>query len=117
MNIELVSAICILGIVGILLKSQQLNMPMSLISTLVTLLLIAYLSFAAFVLKEKAHDERELNHIFRASRFSYLVGIGVLILALIWQILTHKLDPWIVFAVCAMIFIKLITRVFLNIHR
>ena len=65
---------------------------------------------AGFVLAEKAADEREAQHRMQAGRAAFLAGISVLTTALLYQGLTHTLDPWIPLALCAMVFAKLAAR-------
>ena len=112
MIIEIISAIIILGITILFLNPGHLSMPESMISMLTVGLIIAFLTFAAFVFKEKSSDERESIHILLAGRISYLVGVGVLILGIIMQASRHDIDPWLVVALCAMVFSKLLTRIY-----
>ncbi len=112
MIIETISAIAILGITILFLNPGHLSMPDSLVSMLIVALIISFLTFAAFLLREKSSDERETVHILTAGRISYLVGVGTLILAIIWQAFNHDIDPWLVIALCAMVFSKLLSRIY-----
>lgn len=112
MIIQLISAIAILGIAIIFFNPGHLAMPDSVISMLVLGLIVAFLTFAAFLLKEKSEDEREAIHILTAGRISYLVGVGTLIVGIIIQGLRHNIDSWLVIALCAMIFSKLLSRIY-----
>ena len=112
MFVETISAIVILGIAILFLNPGRLSMPDSMQSMLILGLIVAFLTFAAYVFREKSSDERESMHILTAGRISYLVGVGTLILGIIMQALDHKIDPWIVIALCAMVFSKLLSRIY-----
>lgn len=112
MIIETISAFIILGITILFLNPGHLLMPENVVSMLIVGLIVAFLTFAAFLLKEKASDEREAIHILTAGRISYLVGVGVLILGIIMQAAKHDIDPWLIIALCAMILSKLLSRIY-----
>lgn len=114
MIIETLSAIVILGIAIVFLNSGNLSMPSSVDSMLIVGLILAFLTFAAYVLREKSSDEREAIHVMKAGRYSYLVGVGTLIVGIVSQATTHEIDPWLVFALCAMVFSKLLSRIYLH---
>ncbi len=89
-----------------------LTMPETTNAMIVVVMIVSFLAFVAFVFKEKSLDERESIHILKASRISYLVGVGVLVFALIIQTLMHSIDIWIVYAIIAMVVSKLVTRIY-----
>ncbi|MEK7581288.1 MAG: hypothetical protein AAB512_03320 [Patescibacteria group bacterium] len=112
MIIETISAIAILGIAILFLNPGHLTMPDSMVSMLIVGLIVSFLTFAAFLFREKSSDERDTIHILTAGRISYLVGVGTLILGVILQALKHDIDPWLVIALCAMVFSKLLSRIY-----
>ncbi len=112
MIVETFSAIVILAIAIVFLNPGHLAMPDSVVSMLIVGLIISFLTFAAYLFREKSTDERESLHILTAGRISYLVGVGTLILGIIMQALKHEIDPWLVIALCAMIFSKLLSRIY-----
>ena len=112
MIIETVSAIAILGIAILFLNPGHLAMPDTMISMLIVALIISFLTFAAYLFREKASDEREAVHVLTAGRISYLVGVGALTVGIILQTLRHDIDPWLVIALCAMVFSKLLSRIY-----
>lgn len=112
MIIETVSSFIILGIAFSFLNSENLSMPMGMQSTLILGIIIAFLIFAAYILREKSKDERESIHILAAGRISYLVGVGMLIFGIIIQGLGHNIDPFLVIVLCAMIISKLLSRIY-----
>lgn len=112
MVIETISAIGILGIAILFLNPGHLTMPDTMVSMLIVGLILSFLTFAAFLFREKSSDERESVHILTAGRISYLVGVGVLIVGIILQALKHEIDPWLVISLCAMVFSKLLSRIY-----
>lgn len=112
MIIETISAITILGITVLFLNPGNLTMPDSILSMLIVGLIISFLTFAAYLFREKSSDERETIHILTAGRISYLVGVGTLIVGIILQALKHEIDSWLVIALCAMVFSKLLSRIY-----
>ena len=117
MIIQLVSAIVILGIAILFLNPGHLSMPDTMNSMMIIILIIAFLAFAGVILKEKSTDEREQLHALSAGRTSYLVGVEILIGAIVIQALSHNIDPWLVFALCGMVFTKLISRIYSSIRK
>ena len=109
---EIISALMILGIAILFLNPGHLTMPDSIQTMLIIGLIVAFLTFAAFIFREKSSDERESLHILSAGRISYLVGVGTLIIGVILQALKHEIDPWLVIALCAMVFSKLLSRIY-----
>lgn len=112
MIIETISAIAILGIAILFLNPGHLSMPDSMQSMLIVGLIVSFLTFAAYLFREKSSDEREAIHILTAGRISYLVGVGTLIVGIILQALKHEIDPLLIIALCLMIFSKLISRIY-----
>ena len=112
MIIETISAIAILGIAILFLNPGHLSMPDNMVSMLIVVLIISFLTFAAYLFREKSSDERESIHILTAGRISYLIGVGTLIIGVILQALKHDIDPWLIIALCTMVFSKLISRIY-----
>jgi len=112
MIIELISAVVILAIAILFFNPGHLTMPDTIVSIMIVTMIVAYLIFAAYLLKEKASDERDSLHIMAAGRFSYLIGVAVLILGIINQGIHHDIDPWLVIVLCAMVLSKLLFRIY-----
>lgn len=112
MIIETISAIAIVGITLLFLNPGHLSMPDTMLSMLIVVLILSFLTFAAFVFREKSSDEREAVHILTAGRISYLVGVGMLIVGVVRQAMNHDIDPWLIFALCSMVFSKLLSRIY-----
>lgn len=94
------------------LKFSALTMPMSVSVFAIVLLIVLFLAYASAIWKERAQDEREDHHRLLASRFGYLCGTALLILASIIQLFDHELDEWIIFALVGMILSKSLARLY-----
>jgi hypothetical protein len=89
-------------------------MPM--MGEMTALLIVAVLLavWVGYVVKENAHDEREVVLTMKSGRVAYLSGLAVLMLALIVQGFGHAIDPWVPVALAVMVVTKLGTRLFLE---
>ncbi|MBI5151775.1 MAG: hypothetical protein HZA34_04375 [Candidatus Pacebacteria bacterium] len=112
MIIESISSLLILGIAILFLHPGNLSMPDSVQSMMIIGLIVSFLTFSAYIFKEKSLDERESLHILRAGRISYLVGVGSLILGIIVQTLRGEIDAWLVIVLCAMVLSKFLSRMY-----
>jgi len=112
MIVQVVSAVVILAIAIAFLDPGPLTMPESAQSMLILAFLISFLVFSAYLFKERSQDEREEIHKLKAGRLSYLVGVGATVVGIIVQALEHELDPWLVYILCAMIFSKIVSRIY-----
>ena len=67
------------------------------------LLLIVVLVLGGFTLAEGQGDEREVYHRLLASRIGFLIGLGVLSLAAVYEIIiNHRSATWLIYALTAM---------------
>jgi hypothetical protein len=87
-------------------------MPSMVLVTALVVLTALLFVWMGFVLTEKAHDEREHSHRSHAGRAAYMGAAGMLTAALLYQGLTHTIDPWIPATLGVMIVAKLFTRFF-----
>ncbi len=95
-----------------LVNPFDLFMPSMMQTLAVALAGLLFLLFAGFVWREQAEDEREELHRFLAARFAYLIGMGVLMLAVLIQSFAHMLDPWIIAALIGMLIAKVAGRMY-----
>ncbi len=108
-----ISAILIV-LLTLLLDPFMLLMTTQIQMMMIAAVLIIFISFCVFVWREKSKDEREQLHKQIASRFAYLSGASVLIIAIVAQSFNHTLDPWIVFALIVMILAKIAGSLYAN---
>lgn len=73
-----------------------------------TLVAVAALVTLAFGLAEGCGDERAALHRYMASRAAFLLGLGVLAVGTLWQTYTHTLDYWLLGALVAVTFGKIV---------
>jgi len=64
--------------------------------------------YAGVVFREQARDERESVHLYRASRWGYLVGVVSLSVLIVVQDVLHRLDPWLLVVLGVMVVTKLV---------
>lgn len=88
------------------LMTTRLQMLVLLLASLLLALIVA------FVITEKAQDERDHLHRMEAGRAGYSAGLIVLIIALVVQGLAHHIDLWISATIAVMLLTKFGTRVF-----
>ena len=100
-----------LGIIAFLaVAPHAVVMPSALQMLLLAIVLVLTSGFLVFLWREQPDDERELQNQALASRWAYLIGSVVLILALVIQSIKHDLDPVIPVALLAMIATKVIVQ-------
>lgn len=113
-NPYLQSIVTLLALASLLLLADPFMNLMPTPAQMAVLLLVAILLSlsVAFVLTEKAEDEREELHRLEAGRIGYSCGLVVLIIALIVQGLAHDIDIWIIGATAAMLMAKVVVRLY-----
>ena len=110
--VESIIALVLAVLLVFLVNPLDLFMPSMMQMLVVALAGLLFLLFAGFVWQEQAADEREELHRFLAARFAYLVGTGLLMLAVLIQSFAHMLDPWIIAALIGMLIAKVAGRMY-----
>jgi heme/copper-type cytochrome/quinol oxidase subunit 2 len=105
---EIVLAIIILSLLGIVMNFQSLLMPMSMAATFSIALVLAFFLFIVFIFREKPKDEREHFHKLMAGRMAFITGALILIAGIIYQTFMHNIDPWLIYTLSGMILTKLL---------
>jgi peptidoglycan/LPS O-acetylase OafA/YrhL len=82
-----------------------------------TVLIVLFILFSIFIWKEKPQDEREQAIMEFASRVGYTAGMTFLLIGIIFQSFSSKIDPWMVAALIVMILSKLIAFKYSLKHR
>ena len=69
---------------------------------------ILLLLFVSFIFREQAHDEREQLHRYIAARLGYLGGVTVLMAMIVAHEFSHTRNDALIYALGAMLFMKVI---------
>ena len=109
---ELVISIALISLLVFFINPLDLLMPHALYPFMLPGLVLLFILFTAILWNEKPGDEREQLHKFIASRFAYFAGIFVLIAGIIFQSTSHKVDPFLIIAVCVMLLAKILGLVY-----
>ncbi|KND47109.1 MAG: hypothetical protein AB199_01615 [Parcubacteria bacterium C7867-004] len=110
--LEGATVLALAGLSLVLLDPFHIWMPDMAYMIVLCCLVAAFGAFAAFVLCERAGDEREDAHRMLSGRMAFLAGSGVLVAGIVLQGLTGPIDPWLIYALCAMVFAKLAARAY-----
>ena len=86
-------------------------MPTMVAMVLLVAAVVVASAWGVFAMREQAVDERDESHRALAGRIAFLTGGAVLLVGIIVQELAHALDPWLVWALVAMVLAKYATRV------
>jgi hypothetical protein len=81
-------------------------------SFVVGLLIVFFCAFSIFVFGETGGDERELSHRMLSGRAAFFAGGLVLLVGIIIQGIQASPDPWLTFALAAMVFAKIGFRLY-----
>jgi len=111
-KIEFFISLMILAILGVFLKATDLLMPNSTNMMLMVGLIVGFLGFVGLVWREHASDERDVAHIQKSGRLSFLFGASVLVIGIVFQASNHNIDPWLIYSLSGMVLTKLISRIF-----
>ena len=104
---EWLLALAVLISLGLLINPFGIIMTDAYILTSLMLLSVAIIAFGIFFWRETYRDEREQLHGLQAGRLSYLAGGGIIVVAIVYQTVTHTLDVWLVIALAVMVSTKL----------
>ncbi len=80
--------------------------------TLLGMIVTLFAVFAMFLWRELAMDEREQLHRFIGTRFAYTAGGTLLLLGIIVQAFSHKIDPWLPLVLTGMVLAKILGRMY-----
>ncbi len=111
---EYLIACALVTLLGLLANPFMVWMPSPTQMMLVLVAAILAVVYGGFVYKETVEDEREVLHRMLAGRTAFLASVAVLTVALLYQGVTHAVDPWIPAALAVTILAKLIARAWAN---
>lgn len=114
---EIGSALILVVLALLLLNPVGFWMPDAMHMLILAATVVAFGSFAVFIFREKALDEREDSHRMFAGRAAFFLGGAILMLGIIVQTLQHALDPWMVVALLGMVTGKIAARLWSSQNR
>lgn len=114
--IEVIVAFLLIALLILFLSPIDLLMPMTTGSMSILLIAVLFLIFSALVFREKSRDERENILRMNAGRISFLTGSVIAIVGILYQSVSHNIDPWLVYTVIGMILAKTVSRLYSALH-
>ena len=94
-----------------LLDPFMVIMPGSLAMMVIVVLAALFIVFAAFIWRERAHDEREERIRMSSGRLAWLTGAAILTIGVVSEgLVRHRVDSWLIIALIGMIITKIIAR-------
>lgn len=105
---ESLLALSVLAVLFLKMDPFHWFMPTEAQMILLCVFAAAFALYAGVVFREQAKDERESNHLYRASRWGYLVGVVTLSGVIVVQDVLHQLDPWLLVVLGVMVITKLV---------
>jgi len=107
---EIIVPLTLVVLAILLLNPFHFWMPDMMVMGMLVALLVLFSIFASFILKEKVFDERDNVNRSLAGRNAFLAGSTILMLGIVIQGYSHKVDSWLVVALIVMIIVKITTR-------
>jgi len=104
---EIVVSLAFVVLLALKLDPLDLLMPNKVQMSILALLVAAAGLYAGILFRQKARDEREALHLYRASRFAYVAGVALLVLAIVVQSFHGGADPWLFYILAGMVIVKL----------
>jgi heme/copper-type cytochrome/quinol oxidase subunit 2 len=112
---DIVPGLVLVALLLALLDPLDAFMPPMVAMTIIVLLVVFFSVFIIFMWREQPRDEREHLHALAAGKIAYMVGGGILVIAIALEAYRHTLDPWLVYALSGMIAAKIATTMYQNI--
>jgi len=107
---EIVATLGLMVILGIIWNLNGFYSSNMLLASVITVFIILVIFVSIVLVKDKSADEREEHHHYVANQAAFIAGITVLTSAIVYQAITHMVDPWIILALIVMILTKLFVR-------
>jgi len=107
---EIIVPLTLIVLAVLLLNPFHFWMPDMMVMGMLAILLVLFGMFASFILKEKVFDERDDVNRSLAGRNAFLAGSAILMLGIVIQGYSHKVDSWLVITLIVMIIVKITTR-------
>jgi len=114
---EICTGIALIALVVFIVNPFQFYMSNSVFMMALFFAVIAFASFGGFILREQPRDERENEHRKFADRIAFLSGAAVLMTGIIVESFKHALNPWLAYALVAMVLGKLVALLWSSVRR
>lgn len=114
---EILSALVFCVVAVLIINPAHFWMPSMAHTTMLAIAAAAFGAFVVFVLKERAADEREERHRALAGHIAFLCGSAVLLIGIALQSESSTPDPWLLYALIAMVLGKVAARLWSEIYR
>jgi len=105
---ETLLALAVLAVLFLKADPFHWFMPTEVQMILLCVFAAAFALYAGVVFREQARDERDSDHLYKASRWGYLVGVVALSVIIVVQDVLHQLDPWMLVVLGLMVITKLV---------
>ncbi len=109
---ETIVALVLVVLLSLILNPYDFWMPDMAHMSALGLLLVVFIAYAAFSLREEVTDERDMLHRMFAGRAAFITGTTILTLGVLLGALHGTLDKWLVFTLVGMIIAKLAARLY-----
>ena len=104
---EIIVSLAFILLLALKLDPFDLLMPNKVQMTILATLVAAAGLYAGILFRQRARDEREALHLYRASRFAYMAGVALLVVAIVIQSFRGGTDPWLFYILGGMVIVKL----------
>jgi hypothetical protein len=113
---EVLVSLAFILLLALKLDPLRLLMPNRVQMSILAVLVAAAGLYAGILFRQRARDEREALHLYRASRFAYIAGVALLVLAIAFQSFQGKADPWLFYILGGMVLVKLVILIWSRIR-
>lgn len=109
---EIITSVSLIIFALFLLEPTGLLMPKTLEMMVPVAIVVLFFIMSVFIWKERALDEREETHMRGAGRWSFFAGAAVLVCGIVIQAFAHDIDPWLIYALTAMVIVKMLSQIY-----
>jgi uncharacterized membrane protein YgdD (TMEM256/DUF423 family) len=113
---EIIVSLAFIILLALKLDPPHLLMPNRIQMSILALLAAAAGLYAGILFRQRARDEREALHLYRASRFAFIAGVALLVLAIAVQSFRGGADPWLFYILGGMVVVKLVILIWSRIR-
>lgn len=112
---EIILSVLLLLALFFIINPAMILMPNQLQMFLIVIFIAIFLGFSILIWKERGGDERDVAHRLFADRVGFLLGSLVLFIGVLFGVLSHSVDLWLVGALSIMVLAKIGGLVYLKI--